>query len=559
MQTAAGVAVATAGELEFGSPVPRSVDDRSGRTHDPLDDFIKRYLREMNAPGLTLGLANRNGAIRTASFGFADLEAKTLLTPEMPFQIGSISKSFVALTLLQLRDEGKLDLDRPILEYLPWLPIEMSYGPITVHHLLTHTSGLPDSPKLFTSDPSWRHEQGFKPGDHFYYCNVGFSILGHLIAKLDGRAWPEAIRKRIMVPLEMTASRAVIDDTSRSNSPSSYKPFYEDRPYPRQGRLAKAEDLVFDDAAGSVLSTPGDMTRYMRMLLNRGAGPGGRIVSEDGFARFSKSYIKAPEFSQTAGYGYGIAVDRLAEHTVLRHTGGMVSFASSFMVDLDGGVAAFASINAMQGFRPNPVVEYAVRLLSFDWQQKTAPTPPVIPDVSVVDNAADYAAVYISRAGKKVEVKANEKRLEVIADGEANPLEAVGGDSFMSTGAKYWAFPIIFGRAGDKRVVELAYGGEWYVNGNHSGPTEFPGSVELQGFTGYYRANSAWVGTIRVVLRKGQLWLDGAAPLEHSGGNLFRVSGGPVAMERAEFRMIVDGRARLLNLSGVDLWRVETD
>lgn len=534
-------------------------DDANGHRHDPLDDFINHYLREMNAPGLTLALANRSGTIRTASFGLADLEAKTPVTIDMLFQIGSISKSFVALTLLQLRDAGKLDLDRPILEYLPWLPIETGYGSITVHHLLTHTSGLPDSLNLFTSDRSWRHVQGFKPGEHFYYCNVGFSILGHLISRLDGRPWPQAIRERIMIPLEMTASRAVIDDTSRSIRPSGYKPFYEDRPYPRNGRLAKAEDLVFDDAAGSVLSTPADMARYMRMILNRGIGPHGRIVSEDSFTRFSKSYIKAPEFSPTAGYGYGIAVDRLGEHTVLRHTGGMDSFASAIMMDLDGGVAAFASINAMQGFRPNPVVEYAVRLLSFDWQQEGPRRPPPIPDVSSIENAVDYAGVYASPAGGQVEVRASGKRLELVAGGAVNPLESAGGDSFVSTGSTYNSFPILFGRTSDKRVAELAYGSEWYVNGHYSGTKDFPDLRDLEGLTGEYRADSAWVGTVRVVLRKGQLWLDGAAPLERVGGNLFLLAGGPVTIERAEFRAIVEGRARLLNLSGVDLWRIERD
>ena len=472
-------------------------------SHDPLDEFVNRYLHEMNAPGLTLALANRTGTGRIASFGLADLEAQMPLTPEMRFQIGSISKSFVALTLLQLRDEGKLHLDRPILEYLPWLPIETAYGTVTVHHLLTHTSGLPDSLNLFSSDPAWRHVQGFKPGEHFYYCNVGFSILGHLISKLDGRPWPRAIHERVMSPLGMTASRALIDDDTRPYCPSSYKPFYEDRPYPRHGRLAKAEDLVFDDAAGGVLSTPADMARYMRMLLNRGVAERGRIVSEDGFALFSKPYIKAPEFSSTASYGYGIAIDQLGGHTLLRHTGGMDSYASAFMVDLDGGVAAFASINAMQGFRPNPAVEYAVRLMGADLQQSTVVNPPSIPDISEVENASDYAGVYTSPAGAQLEVRINGKRLELVADRETNPLESAGPDSFISIGPKYYAYPLLFGRTPDKQVVELAYGSEWYPNDRYSGPKDFPVSSDLKGFTGYYRADSAWVGTVRVVFTKG--------------------------------------------------------
>lgn len=133
----------------------------------PLDEFIAEYMRAMNSPGLTLALANTYGIARTAAFGFSDLETRVPVTPDLLFEIGSISKSFVALTLLQLREEGKLDLNRPILEYLPWLPIEANYGVITVHHLLTHSSGLPDALILFLTNPQARHVQAFKPASTF--------------------------------------------------------------------------------------------------------------------------------------------------------------------------------------------------------------------------------------------------------------------------------------------------------------------------------------------------------------------------------------------------------
>jgi CubicO group peptidase (beta-lactamase class C family) len=99
----------------------------AGETSDPLDAFILPYMKEMNAPGLTLALANRSGTVRTAAFGVADLDNKTPLTRDHLFQIGSITKSFVALTLLQLREEGKVEFEKPVLEYLPWLPIENEF------------------------------------------------------------------------------------------------------------------------------------------------------------------------------------------------------------------------------------------------------------------------------------------------------------------------------------------------------------------------------------------------------------------------------------------------
>jgi CubicO group peptidase (beta-lactamase class C family) len=134
----------------------------SAQVSPSLQRFIQDYMSAMNAPGLTLGLANREGTLATASYGYADLAAKTPVTTKQLFQIGSISKSFAALVILQLQDEGKLDVQAPVLHYLPWLPIETEYGEILIHHLLTHSSGMPDDPPLFSGEPGARVRQTFK-------------------------------------------------------------------------------------------------------------------------------------------------------------------------------------------------------------------------------------------------------------------------------------------------------------------------------------------------------------------------------------------------------------
>ncbi|HEY3579364.1 MAG TPA: serine hydrolase domain-containing protein, partial [Pyrinomonadaceae bacterium] len=113
-----------------------------------LDNYIARHMREVGAPGMTLALANRDGLIRVSTYGFADTKENARVVPETMFEIGSISKSFVALALLQLRDEGKLDLNKPVVEYLPWLKISSKFEPVTTHHLLSHTAGLPGAPLL---------------------------------------------------------------------------------------------------------------------------------------------------------------------------------------------------------------------------------------------------------------------------------------------------------------------------------------------------------------------------------------------------------------------------
>src|SRR5437879_561146 len=130
-----------------------------------LDGYIAGYMTAMNAPGLTLGLADSHRTLRTSSYGFADVDKRLAVNERHLFQIGSISKSFVALVLLQMQDEGKLDPQTPVLDYLPQLPLDARFGPVTIHHLLTHTSGLPNNLGVFVGDADPRIVQGFKPGE----------------------------------------------------------------------------------------------------------------------------------------------------------------------------------------------------------------------------------------------------------------------------------------------------------------------------------------------------------------------------------------------------------
>ncbi len=548
-----------------------------------LGSYIVDYMRAMNAPGMVLGLADSGKVIRATGYGFADVDKGIAVNEHHLFQIGSITKSFVALVLLQMREEGKLDLQTPVLDYLPELPLDAPFGPITTHHLLTHTSGLPDNLGLFLSDPNARLVQGFTPGDHFHYCNTGFGILGLLAEKLDGRPWRESVQARILTPLEMTETVGVISTASRNRAAVGYQPFWEGQVYPQHGKLSPAPNLVMDDTAGCIASTPGDMARYARMLLNHGQASHKHIVSEESFALMSTPYIKAPEFSDTASYGYGIAVDTLDGHKILRHTGGMIAFASSIHVDLDAGVAAFASINAMQGYRPTAVTEYAVRLLRAQRESKTLPTPPAIANPMEVDNAADYGATFTDRDQRKLEFAVEGKQLFLVQEGKRVPLQHIGGDNFISTIEGAWASDAFsFGRAqvespksgaqpsshpaagnldGHEQsgpVVEVSYGPDWYVNTKYSGPRSFTTPKEYESLVGRYRSQSPWGGDAHAYVLKGKLMLD-RNRLHRIGGWLFRLGDEEWVPDTAEFLCFFEGKPRILRIAGLDFWRVEID
>src|SRR4051812_18127122 len=236
-----------------------------------LDEYVERHMREAGAPGMTLALAGRNGPVRVSTYGFADTKAGARVAPGTMFEVGSISKSFAAVALLQMLDEGRVDLHRPVVEYLPWLKLEQGRGAVTAHHLLSHTSGLPGAP-LLPESLAVGLETVFKPGEKFVYSNVGYLLLGLLIEALDRRPFAEALAARVLKPLGMNHSSPLITNVLRPRMAVGYAPEFEDRPFPLRGRLAEAAWIEVDTAAGGVAATAPDMVAYLRMLLNRGAG-----------------------------------------------------------------------------------------------------------------------------------------------------------------------------------------------------------------------------------------------------------------------------------------------
>ena len=560
LSASAATAVATSPKFFTLETIAQNSSATYKSIFKPLDHFVEEYLRAMNAPGLTLVLADRDGVQRVVTYGFSDVEQKISVKPEDLFQIGSISKSFCAICLLQLRDEGKLDLHKPVTDYLPWFRIDSSFEPITTHHLLTHTSGLPGIPPVFLSDPAARHRAMYAPGKLFHYNNMAFEALGRLLMGLDSALLPEIYQKRIFAPLGINDSEPVITFDQRARTAKNYSAFQNDRTFPRFGRLCEAPAIISSDAAGCIAATPHDMGLYIQMIARHGEGPKSRVLSKDCFELFSKEHIKAEEFGPTASYGYGIAVDTLDGHKILRHTGGMISFASAIHVDLDEGVGAFASINAMQGYRPNPVAKFAIQLMRAQRNGKNFPAAPALQPATLVENAADYAGTSHAADGKTLEFVSEKDRVSLRHQGQSVALEAQGDGVFVAPHPDFSRFSLVLGRADAKDpkspVVEAGWGGDWYTKNEYKGTKTFDYPKEWNAYVGHYRNENNWVGSIRITLRKGVLLADGSTRLEEEKPGFFRLRSDEADTEWIQFHDIVDGLAQRIKLSGEDLWRV---
>lgn len=522
-----------------------------------LDEYITRHMTETGAPGLTLALANRDGLVRVSTYGYADTKAGVRVAPDTMFEIGSISKSFVSLTLMQLRDEGKLDLNKPIVEYLPWLKINSKFEPVTTHHILSHGAGLPGAPLLLDAllGELWT---SYAPGKRFLYSNTGYNILGFLIEALDKRPFAESMRTRMLTPLGMTASSPIITNDLRRIMAVGYEPLGEGKPFPLHGPLVEAQWVEVDIAAGSIASTPADMAKYMRMLLNRGALPKGRLVSEESFALFTKPAIDSPFRGEPASYGYGLWISDITGHTRLRHTGGMVAFSSSIDVDLTGSIGAFASVNAnLRGYRPVAVTKYAVELLNASLASKPlpdAPAPPPPPDE--VKNAADYTGVYTSPDGKKLELVAEGDKLILVHRGQRIVLERRGADAFIVKHPDFDTYLLGFVRE-NQQVTQAFHGPDWYPGPKYTGPRSFETKKELQGLAGHYSNDSPWYGDMRVVLRNGQLYIDGVQQLVPRSDGKYGF-GDPEGPDWINFESFVDGRAMRVSFSRIPYRRTFT-
>ncbi len=311
-------------------------------SYNMLENWITSQMADNNTPALALGFTDRERMLHQTGFGYADIEASTPLSAGHLFEIGSIGKTFTAIAVLQAVEKGLLDLHTPILEYLPWFEVRPGFDPITAHHLLTHSAGLIEGTDFSTDARSevWalrERETGYAPGEYFYYSNVGYKALGLLLEAVAGQPYPQLIRSGILEPLEMQNSAALITHKLRPRLAKGYMPLYDDRPFHRSHPLVPAPWLETDTADGCIASTAKDMAKFMRMLLNRGQGPNGPLLSQESFELLTHPHIAQDE---DWSYGYGLNVFEHEGYAHIGHAGDMPGYEAYMWMDLDNGLGS---------------------------------------------------------------------------------------------------------------------------------------------------------------------------------------------------------------------------
>ncbi|KPF60064.1 hypothetical protein IP88_16080 [alpha proteobacterium AAP81b] len=514
-----------------------------------IADYLEVHRRHFGLPGL--GLIIVDGAFTAiVTSGTRDYRETVPLADSDLWQIGSISKSFIALICLQLAGEGKMTLDADIRSVLPEAALPGG-APFTIRGLLDHTTGLPDFAPEFGMDGGtlWR---GFEPGAHWYYSNTGYDLLGAAIARIEGRPVGEVIEARIARPLGMAATRGAIRWRDRARYPASYAPLRPDLPTLQRMALAPAPWVDAALAAGSVASTLPDIARYLRYLINAGQGRGAPLLSDAAAAAWLANPVLQDPAVKDELYGLGL-MHRFDEgRRLLHHTGGMVSFSSSFHVDAAAGTGAFASC-AVGGinYRPRLLTRFAVKALRLARAGAAIPAPPSLGPDAV--KPADYAGRYVARDGSGFTITPG---LALAAAGTSAAIEAPSPDALLTAHPGFDAFPLLAVRAGKQGpVVALDHGSRRYARDGATAPALPPTPPGLAALAGRYQSDDPWIGGVTLVARGDTLYAGGTDALADMGNGLWRPAEPQWSPERLRFTGFVDGRPQLLVFSGRPLER----
>jgi CubicO group peptidase (beta-lactamase class C family) len=354
-----------------------------------LDLYSRQHMQVNNVPGMAVALTGGDRLLYVGTYGFADLAARRPVVPETLFQIGSISKSFTALVLLQLHEAGLVDLQAPVSHYLPWFHVPSRHEPITPHHLLSHTSGIIQGSDFSTEARyevwSLRETEAIAPpGARFHYSNAGYKALGLVLESVLDQSYGRILYERILGPLGMDATEPVITHDTRRGLAVGYERCYDDRPAHPDHPLVPATWFESATADGSISATAADLATYVRMLINHGRGPRDRLLAEESFALMIGHAVELPEEDREHAnfYGYGLEIGELDGHTIIGHGGGMVGYYSAILADLDDRLGAVVLTNGPGD--PEEVARFALKLLCLHCpRSRTRPTSRMLQTMPV--------------------------------------------------------------------------------------------------------------------------------------------------------------------------------
>jgi len=505
-----------------------------------IGNYADAHCRFYNLPNMTLSVTTPDGFSTTINRGFADLEDRRPIRPDTLFQIGSITKSITAAIIHQLAAEGRLSLNadaRPLLPEAPWPDAK-----ITVQQLLDHVSGLPDDgPTHVSGGRLW---VGYAPGEHWWYSNVGYVLLGRIAERAGAAPLQQLIERRVLSPIGMNRSRGVVTAADRLISAQGYEPVDRSLPYVRGSALRPAPWMEISDGAGCVASAAADMTLYLRSLANAAQGRGGLGLSPEGGRAFTGHFVASGEGDMRYGNGLMLVTERARAY--LHHTGGGPFGSAAFHLDTVTGVGAFAcsTISAFADYRPTKLTLFAVQAI--EAARRRRPLPAAL---ALEEPLAD-AGSFVGRYGEDRDVFTVRAKQSLVLDaaGHEAPLQYWGDDLFRTSHPSFADFALQFERAAG-RIVAASWGPKTFAREGAPRPKPVSDPI-LARHAGRFVSDSPLGGVARIVERGGRLWLGTEIPFSRIDRTTWRVGKLDWTPERAQFADFVDARPQTVVLFG---------
>jgi CubicO group peptidase (beta-lactamase class C family) len=311
--------------------------------------YVKEYvswliageMKQHKVTGLSIALVDDQRVVWAQGFGYADKQRNIPADPDTVYRLGSISKLFTAMAAMQLAEQGRMDIDRPLADYLPGFSIRSSFAPlaaITPRNIMTHHSGLPvdylkgmwsRKPVPFADLKKQIRDQyvASPPGQVFAYSNIGMTLLGDAVSQVGGEEFSAYVNRQLFVPLGMSRSSF----TARAEAPGLSKAY-------RNGQEEAEEFGLRDVPAGGLNLSVLDMSRFMAMLFDGGRADGRRIVAADTIAEMWRPQNEGVPLD--LNFRVGLAwmlgglggMDIQGGGPVAHHAGGTVNFNSQLIV-----------------------------------------------------------------------------------------------------------------------------------------------------------------------------------------------------------------------------------
>jgi CubicO group peptidase (beta-lactamase class C family) len=431
-------------------------DDSSRDVSDSTEgwDWLGAFLKGRGLAGVAIAVADEAGERFFVSKGWAELRRKAIDRDTL-FELGSVGKTFTALLVLQLVDEGAIDLGAPVTSYLPWFEVRSEFAPITVEHLLTHSAGLIRGADMSADSrfDVWALRQtqtGFPPGERHYYSNVGFRTLGYMVEDVTGLRYPELVRTRLLEPLGLTGMAPELTADVRLRLAVGYERLHDDRVPDPADPLVPAPWVDTDTGDGCLAGTAGDLLALARYLLDGSAErlTGGLLLQSD-----------------DDGWSYGYGLERKNE--LVRHGGSMPGQSCTMLGDLETGLAVAVLLNGPdENDVTEEVADYALALARGE-----SLSPPGDPEprrlTPVVEPLEEWSDVYGRYRAYNpwtpgFRVVQWETGLGLVYPwGQEKPLAPLGKDSFR-VGAAWSPERVRFDAVVNGRALRANLSGESY-------------------------------------------------------------------------------------------------